>query len=52
VVCRRRFLLLCLFDNHSHLHSLHSLATVGLLDNFKNIPKILLAVESDFTKSL
>ncbi len=52
VRCRRRFPLLRLFDNRSHLRSLQGLVMVDLLDNFMNILKLFLAVESDFTKLL
>ncbi len=47
---RRRLIpLLCLFDNHSHLHYRQGFVTVNLLDNFLNILKLFLVVESDFT---
>jgi hypothetical protein len=52
LVRRRRFPLLCIFDNCLQLRSHQSLVMVDLLDNFLNILKILMAVESDFTKSL
>jgi hypothetical protein len=52
VVCRCPFPLLRLFDNRSKLRSLHGFVTVDLLDNFMNILKLFLRVESYFTKSL
>jgi hypothetical protein len=47
-----RFPLLCLFDTQSHQHSRQGLVMEDFLDNFLNILKLFLAVESNFTKSL
>jgi hypothetical protein len=40
------------FDNCSPLRSFEGLVTADLLDNFLNILKLFMGVESDFTKSL
>ncbi len=40
------------FDNRSQLRSFYGLVTADLFDNFMNILKLFMGVESDFTKSL
>jgi hypothetical protein len=49
---RCRFPLLRLFSNRSNLCSFKGLVTLKIFDNFLNILKLFVAVESDFTKSL
>ncbi len=52
LVRRQRFLLLRLFDNCSNRRSRQGLVRMDLLDNFQNILKLLMVMESDFMKSL
>jgi hypothetical protein len=49
---RRRFLYFAFRKNAFILHSRQGLVMVDLLDNFLNLLKLFLALESDFAKSL
>ncbi len=49
---RRRFLYFAFRKNGFLLHSCQGLVMITLLDNFLNPPKLFLALESDFRKSL